>query len=172
MIIVISSFLLLNAIDLFFLHQMIIGGRGGRGGETTPDNWANEGGERGSAYDDGSSGALLPGSGGGGGAGNLGGVGGAGGAAILLYAEEIIINGVIKVNGGNGGRSTNGPNAGYGGGGGGSGGSVKLSACTLTAGSGASVEAWGGNGGQARKAFGEKKMCCIDISFKACILSS
>ena len=37
-----------------------------------------------------------------------------------------------------------------GGGGGGSGGSVKLSSCTLTAGSGASIEAKGGNGGQAR----------------------
>ena len=41
-----------------------------------------------------------------------------------------------------------------GGGGGGSGGSVKLSSCTLTAGSGASIEAKGGNGGQARK-YGE-----------------
>ena len=37
-----------------------------------------------------------------------------------------------------------------GGGGGGSGGSVMLSSCTLTAGSGASIEAKGGNGGQAR----------------------
>ena len=49
-----------------------------------------------------------------------------------------------------------------GGGGGGSGGSVKLSACTLTAGSGASVEARGGNGGQARSD-GENKMWCLDI---------
>ena len=39
-----------------------------------------------------------------------------------------------------------------GGGGGGSGGSVKLSSCTLTAGSGARIEAKGGNGGQARDA--------------------
>ena len=39
-----------------------------------------------------------------------------------------------------------------GGGGGGSGGSVKLSTCTLTAGSSASIEAKGGNGGQARNA--------------------
>ena len=42
-----------------------------------------------------------------------------------------------------------------GGGGGGSGGSVKLSSCTLTAGSGASIEAKGGNGGQARDTYGE-----------------
>jgi len=49
-----------------------------------------------------------------------------------------------------------------GGGGGGSGGSVKLSACTLTAGSGASVESRGGNGGQARSD-GENKMWCLDI---------
>ena len=38
----------------------------------------------------------------------------------------------------------------HGGGGGGSGGSVNLSACTLTAGSGAVIQAKGGNGGQAR----------------------
>ena len=79
---------------------MIIGGIGGRGGESSPDSWNNNGGERGSAYDNDLSGALLPGSGGGGGAGSIGGgAGGAGGAAVLLYAEEIIINGIIKVNG-------------------------------------------------------------------------
>ena len=78
---------------------MVLGGRGGRGGESSPQYWDNYGGERGSAYDNDSSGALLPGSGGGGGAGMEGGAGGAGGAAVLLYAEEIIINGIIKVNG-------------------------------------------------------------------------
>ena len=87
---------------------MIIGGIGGRGGEDIGyTSWQNQGGERGSAYDNDSSGALLPGSGGGGGAGNQGGGGGgggAGGAAVLLYAEEIIINGIIKVNGDVGGR--------------------------------------------------------------------
>ena len=107
----ISSFLLLNAICLLFcfdilvysICQMMIGGQGGRGGESC----CNEGGERGFTYDNGSSGGLLPGSGGGGGAGYPGGAGGAGGGAILLYAEEIIINGVISVNGGIGGRGTN-----------------------------------------------------------------
>ena len=89
---------------------MIIGGRGGRGGESSPESWQNEGGERGSAYDNDASGALLPGSGGGGGAGYPyeGGAGGAGGAAVLLYAEETIINGIVKVNGNNGGRGTDG----------------------------------------------------------------
>ena len=48
----------------------------------------------------------------------------------------------------------------HGGGGGGSGGSVKLSACTLTAGSGAVIQANGGNGGQARRN-GENMMCCL-----------
>jgi len=37
-----------------------------------------------------------------------------------------------------------------GGGGGGSGGAVRFSACTLTAGSNAKIEAKGGNGGRAR----------------------
>jgi len=84
----------------------MIGGEGGHGGED-PTTGANDGGERGLTYDTGSAGALLPGSGGGGGAGYPGGAGGDGGGAILLYAEEIIINGVIKVNGGNGGRGPN-----------------------------------------------------------------
>ena len=48
----------------------------------------------------------------------------------------------------------------HGGGGGGSGGSVNLSACTLTAGSGAVIQANGGNGGQARD-WGEDKMFCL-----------
>ena len=43
----------------------------------------------------------------------------------------------------------------HGGGGGGSGGSVNLSACTLTAGSAAVIQANGGNGGQARSQYGE-----------------
>jgi len=108
---VISSFLLLDVTFCLtfcfhsFVCQMMIGGQGGRGGESdSPEIFYNDGGERGSAYDNGSSGGLLPGSGGGGGAGYPGGAGGAGGGAILLYAEEIIINGVITVNGGNGGR--------------------------------------------------------------------
>jgi len=154
---------------VYSICQMIIGGQGGRGGESSPEQWDNNGGERGFTYDTGSAGGLLPGSGGGGGAGvtgagNLGGAGGDGGGAILLYAEEIIINGVIKVNGGNGGRGTSGANGGYGGGGGGSGGSVKLSSCTLTAGSGARVEAKGGNGGQARGT-GERIRCGVVLTF-------
>lgn len=92
---------------LILTCQMVLGGIGGRGGESSPEYWNNEGGERGSAYDNDSSGALLPGSGGGGGAGSEGGAGGAGGAAVLLYAEEIIINGIIKVNGDVGGRGPN-----------------------------------------------------------------
>jgi len=88
---------------LCLVCQIKIGGQGGRGGDE------NEGGEGGSAYDNGPSGGLLPGSGGGKGAGfcdsfNQAGVGGAGGGAILLYSEEIIINGVITVNGINGGN--------------------------------------------------------------------
>ena len=88
---------------------MMIGGQGGRGGESSPEQWNNEGGERGSAYDNGPFGALLPGSGGGGGGGfvdtsNKGGAGGAGGGAILLYSEKISIKGSIKANGSNGGN--------------------------------------------------------------------
>ena len=142
---------------------MMIGGEGGRGGESTPEQWDNEGGERGFAYDTGSSGALLPGSGGGGGSGYTGGAGGDGGGAILLYAEEIIINGAIKVNGDNGGRGPDNGVYSSGGGGGGSGGSIKLSSCTLTAGSGAVIQAKGGNGGQAR---GDGENWCLGISFK------
>ena len=56
---------------LYLACQMIIGGQGGRGGESC----CNEGGERGSAYDNGPSGGLVPGSGGGGGAGYPGGAG-------------------------------------------------------------------------------------------------
>ena len=107
---VISSFLLLDVTFCLtfcfhsFVCQMMIGGQGGRGGESSPEQWDNNGGERGFTYDTGSAGGLLPGSGGGGGAGYPGGAGGAGGGAILLYAEEIIINGAIEVNGGIGGR--------------------------------------------------------------------
>ena len=42
-----------------------------------------------------------------------------------------------------------------GGGGGGSGGSIKLSSCTLRAGSDASIEAKVGNGDQGRGSYGE-----------------
>ena len=90
---------------LILTCQIVIGGRGGHGGYER----CSARGERGSAYDNDASGALLPGSGGGGGAGYPyeGGAGGAGGAAVLLYAEEIIINGIIKVNGDAGGRGPN-----------------------------------------------------------------
>ena len=54
-----------------------------------------------------------------------------------------------------------------GGGGGGSGGSVKLSACTLTAGSGAVIQANGGNGGQARRN-GENMICFLLKIFSPC----
>ena len=55
---------------------MIIGGLGGRGGENIQwTSWGNEVVERGSAYENDSLGALLPGSGGGGGAVTNGGSG-------------------------------------------------------------------------------------------------
>ena len=74
----------------------------------------NEGGRPGDAYDNYDHVSLLtflPGSGGGAGAdinpltGN-GGAGGYGGAAILLYSTEMILNGVVKANGGDGGPSS------------------------------------------------------------------
>ena len=64
----------------------------------------NTGGKPGSKYDDTLPLTLRPGSGGGGGAGSPGGAGGHGGAAMLFYAEEIVINGNIYANGSNGGR--------------------------------------------------------------------
>ena len=42
------------------------------------------------------------------------------------------------------------------GGGGGSGGSISFSACTLTAGSSAKIEAKGGTGGQGRTSYGKR----------------
>ena len=60
----------------------------------------------GDEYDDTLPLTLRPGSGGGGGAGSPGGAGGHGGAAMLFYAEEIVINGHIYANGSNGGRGT------------------------------------------------------------------
>ena len=76
----------------------------------------NKGGSPGDAYDnevDVSLLTFLPGSGGGAGAGFPvetvdplpGGAGGYGGAAILLYSTEMILNGVVKANGGDGGPS-------------------------------------------------------------------
>ena len=47
-----------------------------------------------------------------------------------------------------------------GGGGGGSGGSVRFSACTLTAGSSAKIEAKGGSGGQAKN-YGTRILCVM-----------
>ena len=49
------------------------------------------------------------------------------------------------------------------GGGGGSGGSVSFSACTLTAGPSAKIEAKGGTGGQARTYYGTRLLmyCCL-----------
>ena len=70
------------------------------------------GGFPGDLYDDTLPLTLRPGSGGGSGAGfpgnsnvdpSPGGVGGAGAAAMLLYGEEIILNGNIYANGSNGG---------------------------------------------------------------------
>ena len=71
------------------------------------DDWeydysCNEGGSPGDLYDNILPLTLRPGSGGGAGAGSSGGAGGAGGAAILLYSEEIVLNGNIYTNGGNG----------------------------------------------------------------------
>jgi len=51
-----------------------------------------------------------------------------------------------------------------GGGGGGSGGSVSFSACTLTAGSSAKIEAKGGEGGQARSN-GRRLFCRVLAMF-------
>ena len=47
-----------------------------------------------------------------------------------------------------------------GGGGGGSGGAVSFSACTLTAGSSAKIEAKGGSGGQGRD-IGTRLLCIV-----------
>jgi hypothetical protein len=107
----------------------------------------NTGGSPGDAYDnddDVSSLMYLPGSGGGAGAGAPGRAGGNGGASIVLYSNEMTLNGVIKANGGNGGNGQN-----SGGGGGGSGGTVRITACTVTTGYGLSaiIQAKGGNGG-------------------------
>ena len=70
----------------------------------------NTGGQPGDEYDDTLPLTLRPGSGGGGGAGTpgAGGAGGHGGAAMLFYAEEIVINGTIYANGSNGGSGTGG----------------------------------------------------------------
>ena len=72
-----------------------------------------------------------------------------GGGAIFLYAYEININGVVKVNGDQGGTPSGHNGSSLGGGGGGSGGSLKLSACDLVLGSTDAVQAYGGDGGQA-----------------------
>jgi hypothetical protein len=112
----------------------------------------NTGGSPGDAYDNDNDVSLLmylPGSGGGAGAGTPGRAGGNGGASIVLYSNEMTLNGVIKANGGNGG---NGQNPGSGGGGGGSGGTVRIAACTVTTGSNglsAIIQAKGGNGGSS-----------------------
>ena len=50
-----------------------------------------------------------------------------------------------------------------GGGGGGSGGAVSFSACTLTAGSSAKIEAKGGEGGRARNS-GTRLFCYVVLS--------
>ena len=83
-------------------------GRGGWGGgdeACEPENndiGCSKGGNPGESYGIDPHGTLYPGSGGGGGARNPSIRGGAGGAALLLYAQEIIINGSIKVNGNDG----------------------------------------------------------------------
>jgi len=117
------------------------GGAGGRGGAQS-----NSGGSSGDAYDNDDDVSLLmylPGSGGGAGAGFPGRAGGNGGASIVLYSNEMTLNGVIKANGGNGG----GGSSSGAGGGGGSGGTVRIAACTVTTGLSASLQAKGGNGG-------------------------
>ena len=53
-----------------------------------------------------------------------------------------------------------------GGGGGGSGGAVSFSACTLTAGSSAKIEAKGGTGGQARS-YGTSLLCRVWLAMLA-----
>ncbi len=109
----------------------------------------NEGGSPGDAYDNDDDVSLLmylPGSGGGAGAGAPGHAGGYGGASIVLYSNEMTLNGVIKANGGDGGEGSNSSRAG---GGGGSGGTVRIAACTVTTGLSASLQAKGGNGGNA-----------------------
>jgi len=57
-----------------------------------------------------------------------------------------------------------------GGGGAGSGGAVSFSACTLTAGSSAKIEAKGGTGGRARNYDGTKLFCHVCLAC-ACLIS-
>jgi hypothetical protein len=114
------------------------------------DSCCNTGGSPGDAYDNDDDVSLLmylPGSGGGSGAGAPGCAGGAGGASIVLYSNEMTLNGMIKANGGDGGTSSDYYSAG---GGGGSGGAIVITACTVTTGSNglsAIIQAKGGNGG-------------------------
>jgi len=114
------------------------------------DACCNGGGSPGDPYDNDdnvSSLMYLPGSGGGAGAGTATVSGGAGGASIVLYSNEMTLNGMIKANGGDGGTSSDYYSAG---GGGGSGGAIVITACTVTTGSNglsAIIQAKGGNGG-------------------------
>ncbi|KAL7454489.1 hypothetical protein ACHAWC_008679, partial [Mediolabrus comicus] len=90
------------------------------------DACCNGGGSPGDPYDNDdnvSSLMYLPGSGGGAGAGTATATvsGGAGGASIVLYSNEMTLNGMIKANGGDGGTSSDYYSAG---GGGGSGGAI------------------------------------------------
>jgi hypothetical protein len=64
----------------------------------------------------------------------------------VLYSNEMTLNGVIKANGGDGGGWTTSSDF-RAGGGGGSGGALRITACTVTTGLSASLQAKGGNGG-------------------------
>jgi uncharacterized repeat protein (TIGR01451 family) len=101
------------------------GGYGTNGADAGTDSGINYG-RGGIAYGSPTLGKIYLGSGGGGGAGyastSCGAPGGAGGGILVIFAEEIDINGNLYANGNNGGNS---PCDG-GGGGGGSGGSIYL----------------------------------------------
>lgn len=118
---------------------------GGGGGNLTGNETltliylGNAGGEAGADEDGG-----FPGS------------GGRGGGIIMIYSQNLTLNGRITNNGATGGSGGGGSGCGMGGGGGGSGGSIYLSASnmtlrtgnvTATAGSGGSANGCGGNGG-------------------------
>ncbi|KAL7448689.1 hypothetical protein ACHAWC_001637, partial [Mediolabrus comicus] len=107
-------------------HSGRFGGRYCVGSSAGYSGCCNTGGSPGGAYDndddDVSLLMYLPGSGGGAGAGEPGRAGGNGGASIVLYSNEMTLNGVIKANGGNGGNGNGRLNSA--GGGGGSGGAI------------------------------------------------
>ncbi|MCB1615507.1 MAG: right-handed parallel beta-helix repeat-containing protein [Pseudomonadales bacterium] len=125
------------------------GGQGGRGGYTwngSTANGNNIGGFPGATFNASASSIVMGGGGGAGGRNNSSGVmssGGAGGGIFISRSNSITGSGTITVNGGNGVTAEN-----DGSGGGGAGGSVLMYTTTGNF-SGLTVNARGGNGGNA-----------------------